>query len=57
MKFLDVDGVKVFEPTLDEFQDFGGCIKEIERHDAANAGLAKVNFLFVLSHLRIALHV
>lgn len=44
MKFREVDGVKVFEPTLEEFQDFGGCIREIERQGAASTGLAKVNF-------------
>ena len=43
MKFREVDGVKVFEPTLEEFQDFGGCIREIEKQDAASTGLAKVN--------------
>jgi hypothetical protein len=49
MKVRECDGVKVFEPTLAEFQDFGACIREIERQGAATTGLAKVNFfsLFV----------
>ena len=45
MKFREVDGVKVFEPTPEEFQDFGGCIREIEKQDAASTGLAKVNIV------------
>jgi hypothetical protein len=44
MKVRECDGVKVFEPTLAEFQDFGACIREIERQGAATTGLAKVNF-------------
>lgn len=42
MHCSEVDGVKVFQPTFEEFQDFGKCVREIERQGAAATGLAKV---------------
>ncbi|XP_046847146.1 probable lysine-specific demethylase 4B isoform X2 [Xenia sp. Carnegie-2017] len=42
MRFREVDGVQVFEPSFEEFQDFSRCISEIERLGAARTGLAKV---------------
>lgn len=47
MHYVEVDGVKVFEPTFEEFQDFGQCVREIERQGAATTGVAKVKFQVV----------
>ena len=43
MHSYEADGVKVFEPTIEEFQDFVKCVQEMERQGAAITGLAKVN--------------
>lgn len=42
MHYVEVDGVKVFEPTFEEFQDFGQCVRQIEKQGATTTGVAKV---------------